>query len=315
VYLHADAAHPDAGVLAAYAHAAGSDDWQCGAITVAYHPAHHCRLVTPNISLLFFDRPELPALVSLIRVGNPDLVRTLEVTGTHGNDDREHRAAGTLTVHALAAANRTTDLIAYRGDAIAVEPPNKLTSQFDASVAMLARYEACATGCAPCGDACAAIDERHVDLLLRRYAIGFRRRAGGRLRIGNQCLARDMSMTSCPAAPLWVLDGSGELRDGDACIAVGADDQPTTAPCVGGVERRWFVDDEGHILSAAGELRCLTPGAGLVHLEPCSATNNPTWELVPDTQLTARSVVGITATGMCGSATSTAIAWRICARS
>jgi len=296
VYLRSGA-HADDGALAAYAYAAGSDDWRCGHITIADQFAMHCRLVTQNISLVFVDAPEHATLVRILRVTEPAIVRTLEVSETHGTDDPQHPDAGRRTIVALADVQRGVDLIAYRGTNTADEPPNKLTPVYDASVAMLARYEACATGCAECGEACTAIEQQHVDWLLRRYAISFRRSGGGRLRLSNACLDTDLAMQTCATAPTWTLDDAGELRNGDICLAVNAGGQLTTARCLGGIDLHWFVDDEGHIISAAGQLRCLTSRDDVARLEPCSATNDPKWELVPEARVTDRTLLGITATG------------------
>ncbi len=297
VFLRARADQADAGELAAYAHAIGSDDWQCGAITIAEQAAFHCRQAGPNVSLVFLAQPEVSTLIGIIRETEPSTIRTLEVTGTHGDDDPEHTDAGRRTLVALAATNRAATIVAYRGLGVAGEPPNKLPAVFETAVEMLARYEACTTGCAACGDACTAIDQEHVDWLLRRYAVGFRRTAGGRLRIGNQCVTAALTMTSCPASPVWVLDGAGELRAGDACLALNAGGQLTTSQCLGGVERRWFVDDDGHVMSADGELRCLAAIEGMAVAAPCTAVEFPVWELVPDTVVTPRTTLGIAATG------------------
>lgn len=296
VYLRGGLAG-DEGTLAAYAHAAGSSDWRCGLIAIAEQTANHCRLADANLSLVFFDAPDHAALLRVLRETDPSMIRTLEISDTHGTDDPQHPDAGRRTIVALAATNRSTDLVAYRGTNVIDEPPNKLTPVYEVSVEMLARYEACATGCAACGDACTAIEQQHVDWLLRRYAVGFRRTGGGRLRNGNECLQGDLDMTTCAAAPVWTLDAFGQLRSGDTCLAISPGGQLTTDRCLGGIDLRWFIDDDGHVFTAAGELRCLTPRDGVARLEHCDPTNNPTWELVPDTRTNLRVDLGLTATG------------------
>jgi len=285
------------GTLAAYAHAAGSSAWRCGDIRIDTTPAHHCRLAEPNISLVFVERGDLATLVRIVRTLDPDTVRTLEVTGTHGTDDPEHAEVGALAVMALAATNRSVELVSYRGEATAFEPANHVPKLYDETVAMLARYEACDRGCASCGKACTSLDQQHEDWLRRRYAIGFRRTGGGRLRAGNECLAVDLTMTSCPTAPIWRLDAAGELRAGDSCLYVDDAGSPGISGCVGGAARRWFIDDDGHVLSGARDLRCLTPRDGTARLETCNADNDPRWELVSATQSTARASIGLSTTG------------------
>ena len=87
------------------------------------------------------------------------------------------------------------------------EPANKVPAVYDSAFEVLAHYEACATDCdAACGDACTKIEDGHVEWLQRRYAIGFRRSGGGRLRSGNECVGLDASLVGCDTAPSWLID-------------------------------------------------------------------------------------------------------------
>lgn len=278
VYLEEVTADQRAGLRAAY----GDGAWACGELRLEGHDVEHCRRAAINVSLLFAGGANVFVLARIVRETQPAIVRTLEVTGTHGPDDDAHRAAGTLTVSALALIGSSPELLAYRGDSIAAEPPNKLTPIFDASLAMLSRYE--------------PLDQNHVDLLLRRYAIGFRRRGGGKLRSGNQCVTRELTLTSCPAAATWVLDSAGELRAGDRCLALDSANTLTTTLCVGGIDRRWFADDEGHLI-AGQNLGCLAHGMDALKLAPCNTASGPQWELVPDMVITPRANLGFVATG------------------
>jgi LmbE family N-acetylglucosaminyl deacetylase len=337
------------GIKSAYGYVAGAslDAWRCGTIVLDGHTVEHCRLAEQNLSLVFlgypdggkqgefansllhlwqgaidsattisphptrFDRDALIAVTAeIMRLVDPLRVRTLEIAGTHGRDHADHVVVGALTVLALAAANRTTELLAYRGYTISDEPANKLAPIFDASFAMLARYEACAADCAPCGEACTTVDDQHVDWLLRRYAIGFRKRAGGRLRSGNQCLNETLALVSCGAAPLWMLDAASELRTRDQCLAADETGALSMGTCVGGPARRFILDDEGHIFAGiappaspeatAGALWCLAPPAvpnATATLTRCATPDAPTWELIPEAAETTRATLGITATG------------------
>jgi hypothetical protein len=306
------------GLKAAYAHAAVDTDWRCGAVAIADASARHCRLASSAVSLVMFERAESLAaatvdeladtLTNLVRETRPATVRTLEVTGTHGLEDTDRLVTGGATLLALARASSRADLLAYRGDAIAGEPATKPAPIFDAAFAMYARYAACATGCAPCGQPCRELDPADATLLARRYAIGFRRTGGGRLRTtGNQCLGETLALASCAAAPAWALDSAGELRSRDHCLAVAADGSVELAACVGGASRRFFVDDEGHVISGAtlasvqtgdtARVGCLVPASGGVRVASCPRTAAPRWELVPDTVTTARADIDFTATG------------------
>jgi LmbE family N-acetylglucosaminyl deacetylase len=334
------------GLRFAYATAAGASDWQCGWIDLAGHVAQHCRLGSKPISLVFLGYPDggkegqqdtsllhlwegtidrvetlahrssiynrdglVEAITQLLRETQPKHVRTLEVASTHGRDHSDHMFAGALTVLAMARANTHADLLAYRGYDIANEPSNKLAVVYDAAFDVLARYEACASDCGECGDACTAIDETHVAWLLRRYAIGFRRAAAGRLRTSNQCLTTDLTLGDCTDAPAWRLDSGGELRSDDGrCLFVQPTGDLSLADCLGGVERRVFLDDEGHIWSGLppppepdmdyAHLWCLTPATtGAARMQLCGLDRDATWDLVPRTVATPRSELAFVATG------------------
>ncbi len=332
------------GLRAAYGAAAGANDWKCGFIDIAGHTAEHCRLVEQNVSLVFLGYPDggkegenatsllhlfegsttnvetiarqttiydrdslIETIAHVMRITQPVRVRTLEVAATHGRDHSDHMVVGALSMLALARANNTTaDVLAYRGYATTDEPANKVPAVFDSALDVLAHYEACASDCdAACGDACKTIDATHVEWLQRRYAIGFRRSSGGRLRSANDCVGLDASLVSCDVAPNWTIDSAGELRSGNVCLTVG--DSVTTGPCLGGRERRFFVDDEGHIWSGVppapqtdmdyAHLLCLATSGGRVTSQLCGKDRAPTWELAPAMVSTPRTGLGLTSTG------------------
>jgi LmbE family N-acetylglucosaminyl deacetylase len=335
-----------AGVRSAYAYAAGLDDsaWRCGWIDIGRHTAEHCRLPAQNVSLVFLGYPDggkegefpdsllnlsrgaiagadtvatrsthytrdglVDTLADVVRTLAPARVHTLDFAASHGRDHVDHEAVAALTVVALAAANSHSELLAYRGYGIGDEPANKLGPILDASLAMLLRYEACADGCAPCGDACKTIDDQHVTWISRRYAIGTRARAGGHLRIDNQCLTDNGTLASCNIAPTWTRDSAGELRARDVCLTAADDGTLSTSPCLGGASRRFTVDDEGHIFAGIapaieltavdGMLWCLGAAQSRAHLERCARLDAPTWELAPTAVETARTTLGFATSG------------------
>lgn len=186
------------GLRSAYGVAAGASDWHCGYVEILGKTAEHCRLATKNVSLVFlgypdggkegehetsllhlfegsttnvttiagetatYDRDSLVETVAqIVRITQPARVRTLEVSATHGRDHSEHMLVGALALLSVARANNPAELISYRGYEIAAEPVNKVPSVYAAAFAMLSRYEACATDCAACGDACETIDGTH----------------------------------------------------------------------------------------------------------------------------------------------------------
>lgn len=332
------------GLRAAYSEAAGASDWHCGYVEVLGKTVEHCRLAAQNISLVFVGYPDggkegefdtsllhlfegtttnvttisrepvvydrdslIDTLAHVVRLTQPERVRTLDISATHGRDHSDHMLVGALALLSVARANSQAELISYRGYEIMAEPVNKLPAVFDATLAVLSRYEACATNCAACGDACTNIEGAHVAWLQRRYAIGFRRTGGGRLRIGNDCVALDGSLTSCDVAPTWTLDSAGELRSGALCLAVEAGGV-SAGPCLGGRERRFFLDDEGHIWSGVppvgqpgmmsyAHLTCLATAGGRVAAQLCGADRAPVWELAPPMVSTSRATLQVTSTG------------------
>jgi hypothetical protein len=333
------------GLRFAYGAAAGADDWRCGWLEIAGHTAQHCRLDSKPVSLVFLGYPDggkegeydgsllqlwegtadnvetvaqrstrysrdglVETVTQILRETQPAHIRTLEVAATHGRDHSDHMIVGALSVLAMARANTHADLLSYRGYDIAQEPPNKLGVVYDASFDLLARYEACANDCGACGEACDAIDETHVTWLLRRYAIGFRRAAAGLLRSGTQCLTTELTLGDCTSAPSWRLDAGGELRiDDGRCLFVQSTGDLALAECLGGVERRVFLDDEGHIWSGVpptpepamdyAHLRCLTPTDAGARMQLCGVDRAATWDLVPRTITTLRSELLFAATG------------------
>lgn len=330
------------GLRSAYGAAAGASNWNCGYVEIAGHIAEHCRLPDNNVSLVFLGYPDggkegehatsllhlfqgsttnvatisresavydrdslIETVAQIVRITQPAHVHTLEVAATHGRDHSDHMVVGALALLAIARANSNPDVLSYRGYTTAEEPANKVAPIFDSAFEVLAHYEACATDCdGSCGDACTTIDSAHVKWLERRYAIGFRRTGGGRLRSGNDCVALDGSLTSCDAAPSWMLDSAGELRSGMLCL-VASDSGVTSGPCIGGRERRFFVDDEGHVWSGLppqtvadyAHLGCLATDAGRAVVQLCGQDHAPVWELAPMTVTTPRSTLGLTSTG------------------
>jgi len=335
------------GIKSAYSWAAGGTTvgaWRCGTLEVHGHPVEHCRLRTRNVSLVFLGYPDggkqgelessllhlwqgaidhatsiapqpthftrdslISTVADIVRQVAPLRVRTLEIAGSPGRDHADQGTAGPLTVLALAAANTSPQLLAYRGYAIGDEPPNKLPPIFDASLGMLARYEACAMGCGTCGEVCTSVDDQHATWLERRYAVGFRRGSGGQLRSGTQCLDEALQLVSCNVAPIWKVDSAGELRTRDLCLTADETGALAMERCTGGATRRFALDDEGHIFAGVapiaatdaidGALWCLTPTQDGATLERCATPAAPTWELVPRTAETQISLLGISNTG------------------
>jgi LmbE family N-acetylglucosaminyl deacetylase len=335
-----------AGLRYAYGFAAGSNDWQCGWISIAGHVAEHCRLADKPVSLVFLAYPDggvhgeftgslldlwegtidsaetvayrttrytrdelVETVAQVLRETQPATVHTLEVAATHGNDHSDHMIVGALALLAMARANSHADVISYRAYSSSGEAPNKVPAIYDDTFGMLAHYEACTAKCAPCGTACTKVDDAHVAWLSRRYAVGFRPAVAGRLRTDTRCLSADLTLGDCETAPSWRVGHDGELRSvDDRCVDVGPSGDVSLTNCAGGSERRFFVDDEGHLWSGLppaptsnmdyAHLWCLAPtDIGGVAAQLCGRDSAPTWEFAPPTVSTSRAALGFAASG------------------
>lgn len=340
------------GLMSAYGSIAGDNDWSCGWIEIAGHAAQHCRLATAKVSLVFLGYPDggrygevtdsllhlweakiktastiarrsttydqrglVTTLAEIINTTAPATLRTLDIASTHGDDHPDHLIVGALAVLATAASSQAPEIISFRGYDTEIEPVNT-DPILDRSLAALLHYEACATGCAPCGQVCAIdqIAESHITWLAHRYAIGLRRSAGGELRLGNGCVTvtgagSDAMIGDCATAPTWQLDDHGALRSNtDLCLQVIFTGEIIAGTCgIGGAGARFFLDDEGHLWSGAipepaaemelAHLSCVGVDDGRLRAELCGAYHAPVLELARTTTATPRDTVTITQTG------------------
>ncbi|MEO8842394.1 MAG: FG-GAP-like repeat-containing protein [Kofleriaceae bacterium] len=335
-----------AGLMAAYGTAANDQAWFCGWIEIAGHTAQHCRLEAENVSLVFLAYPdggiqgELPnSLLSLwegtsttvttiadrtttytrdelietvaeiVRQVHPRVVHTLDLSAGHGRDHSDHMIVGALTALAIARTEHQhePELLSYRGYDITGEPQNKLGSIYDDSLHILSYYESCAATCGTeCGQSCGNIDKSHRTWLGRRYAVGFRKTASGRLRAGDQCLA-GATLASCDSAPIWTLR-HGQLHGPDGCLTVGAGGALSITECTDDPTERFFSDDEGHLWSGVppdtgpdldyAHLRCVIPSSdGSVTSAVCGGPMAPRWQWAPPLATTARATLGFAETG------------------
>jgi len=179
------------GLMEAYAAAAGVESrWSCGWIVLAGHLAEHCRLGEGAISLVFLGYPDggkegeltdsllhlwdgsiagadtiarrrarydrdglIAAVAEVIAQTAPTTIRTLDLAATHGRDHSDHEVVGALAMLAAARAGYAHALLAFRGYSMESEPEDVTGALYDRAFGMLARYHACASGCASCGSA------------------------------------------------------------------------------------------------------------------------------------------------------------------
>ena len=340
------------GLLAAYATIAGTRDWACGWIEIAGHDAEHCRLDDARISLVFLGYPDgepdgstpdsllhlwqgdvtsvrtiaerstsydragiVDALTEIIDTSRPRTLRTLEVASIHGHDHSDHMLVGALAVLATAASEQRPELVSYRGYNVEFEPSNQHPALLDRSLDPLVHYEACATGCAPCGTGCSPrdINPMHMTWMRRHYAIGMRPTASGQLRSGDGCVAATSGganpvLVDCSTAPIWRLDESGALAASGRCLEVNLFGEIVAGACApGDPGGRFFLDDEGHLWSGVvpppradmklSHLYCVGQAGGRPRAGLCGGDTAPTWQLVRQMTATPRSAVGISRTG------------------
>jgi len=332
------------GLMVAYAHAAHDDAWECGWISIRGHVAQHCRLDAENVSLVFLGYPDggiygeldhsllklwqgdianattvadrttrydrdglIEVVAAVVHAVDPAVVRTLDLTAGHGRDHSDHMIVGALTALALARDDREREVIAYRGYDMLREPANKTGALYAAMSPYILYYQACAsTGCeAPCGEACPSLDGSHAQWLGRRYAIGVRNTARGRLRVAGGCLA-GATLGPCTTAPIWTLD-HGRLASAAGCLAVASDGGLEVIACSRELAERWLVDDEGHLWSGLppapapdltyAHLRCVTPhDDGSIDVPTCDNAGGvaPRWQWAPELELTSHAVLAAT---------------------
>jgi len=315
------------GLLKSYAQAAGLlPEWVCGDIEIAGHRADHCRLEAADISLVFlgypdggiqgenrrslqslwegkssgamtisghptrYDRAGLVETVGeIINTVKPRTIRTLEIAGTHGRDHTDHMIAAALALLGTAAAHSRAELISYRGYGREEEPANMIDTLFDRSTNLVSHYEACATGCAQCGLSCPSINPAHAKWLPRRYAVGTRRTAAGVLRLDGKCATvSGDGPVSFGACTHWELTVDGQLRSEGRCLgALPGGELVATPECSPDPERRFFLDDEGHLwlgtppdsALARSHLLCVGADGGLLRASLCGDGNAPRWDL------------------------------------
>lgn len=315
---------------AAYGGIVGSERWNCGWISVRDHRVEHCRIDDKKISLVFLGYPDggkmgeyehsllklwegeidsaetvahepstytqqelIDVVADIIDQVQPSTVRTLEVSAAHGRDHADHMMVGALSVLAMGAAHSKARLLSYRGYGTESEPENVLPAYYDRSLGPLARYEGCVDGSVTCGVAASTVDDAHSIWMHRRYAVGFRPFAFGKLQLGDQCMdtsGSNVVLRDCATAGVWSLEADGTLANQGIVQAL-----PTGELAFGDLTAAssFRLDDEGHLWAplppvAADGLdvdhdTCLDADGGRVRALRCGATHAATWRVTPVT--------------------------------
>ena len=319
------------GLMEAYAWAAGTPSrWSCGWILLAGHVAEHCRLAAAAISLVFLGYPDggkegeqpasllrlwrgaiadaetiarrparydraglVAAVAEAITLTAPSTIRSLELAATHGRDHADHQIVGALAMIAAASAGYGGALLSFRGYSNEDAPENVTGAAYDHAIAMLARYHACASGCASCGAACPTVNAAHQVWARRRYAVS--RRVPpfqGRLRRGDRCAvigpSGAVALGDCAAAPAWRFDPAGTVRTGGRCLgALPSGELAAADACPPDGAQRFLLDDEGHLwLGRLPDPATVARGKHAVCVDEqarastCGEGHAPTWELL-----------------------------------
>jgi len=319
----------------------GSSAWDCGYLSVAGAPAHHCRLRDRPISLISLDIPDggidaeaawsplhvfegdppsiairgeiggtatpetiTATLAALIEATAPAQIDALDLAATHGRDHSSHMFASSYAFWGAARLGYPGPIRWHRGYNVDVEPRTLDGEDYAAAHEMLGYFDACYTGCGPCGTSCSNPDPQHECWMSRQYS--FTRSpvaASGPLALQAApalCVSASpagITVADCATADAVELDAGGHLHlaglDG-VCLASPLDPAGAVVlvPCATAPEQYWASDSEGHLWNgrrpggAPGmdydHVRCLNaePQAGAAVTAPvCGSRLHPTWTL------------------------------------
>ncbi|HEY0193673.1 MAG TPA: FG-GAP-like repeat-containing protein [Kofleriaceae bacterium] len=345
--------YADSRVLAvkwAYATMAGSNNWNCAWLDLAGHLAQRCRLDGLSLELIFLGYPDggipgtspnslrhlwegavtqadtvadqvatytkdglIETVATVIRDTQPSVIRTLEVSATHGGDHSDHMFAGAIALAAAARVRSEATFLSYRGYNTNDDPSNIPDEIYETSSRGLRAYEACQTGCAPCGQVCASenILGLYYGYLHHHYSVAMRTAPmAGLLQTDNQCVTvtgGDVTLGDCARGSQLELELDGSIRAGDRCLELAADGTLVAQACGHGPEGYFLLDEEGHLWSGvpaptggdrlANHTTCLVPDGGRVRAAVCGGDLERRWVLGRPPVLSLRSDLQLAARG------------------
>ncbi len=344
IHGNARAEHTFEAARVAYAAAAAASDWDCGYVQVGESPVHHCRLQDAQISLIGLDIPDggtegeetnsllhlvertvssLPIMgavggrataatitdtvAALISTTAPDEIHALDLAASHGRDHSSHLLSSSFALWGAAQAGYPGAMRFHRGYNVDSEPVTLSQDDYDLVVPMLAYFEACYYGCAPCGSPCTTLNEAHEIWMHRQYSSDRSPLdAHGPLALDGaaglcaQASGTGLVLGDCARAPPVRIDATGHLQVGSSCIAsvAGLAEPVTLVPCANDPAQYWVADSEGHLWNgrppdpsvdmALDHVRCLDldvdggaaapPGTTLV-APTCGAHRRSRWHI------------------------------------
>lgn len=285
----------------AFERIAGVHGWDCGYVLQAA-PVEHCRLTNRDVALIGLDLPvgdesnddesllkiaqgdqlELDGVVggaatkdsvastldALLMSISPHDVHALDLAATHGDDHSAHVMSAAFLLWGTARSGLGARIAFHRGDNVENEAPNLSDADYALTEGMLLS-----------GD-------EYPTWLRRQYGYDRRATVQGKLQQDGQCLgiaSGVLAMVDCAGAPQFLLDASGALSTGGACLSA-SDSGVTATGCTGDPSQRWWMDTEGAIWSAVpvaaptldAHVRCLSG----VMAPACGAGMHPTWTLL-----------------------------------
>ncbi|HEX4418961.1 MAG TPA: FG-GAP-like repeat-containing protein [Kofleriaceae bacterium] len=335
---------------AAYGWVAGSQAWQCTWLAIAGHQARRCELPDQHVTLLYLGYPDgeiggdaptsllhlwqgdiasaqtvadhvttydraglIATIATIIATTQPTIIRTLEVSATHGYDHSDHMIVGALAVLAAATSHTSAAFVSYRGYNAAGEPTNNDGALFDEISLGMRAYEACQIGCAVCGpETCPTVSNGWYNQMLhRRYAIAMRPPPmSGLLQVGGRCLAvrgSKVRLDSCAFGTEVRFERNGQIRAGGYCLQVLPSGELGASACDrAGPEDFFLFDEEGHLWSGvapppgpnmyADHTMCVTADT-TVHVAVCGSMLETRWVLGRAPAVVSRAELGLTARG------------------
>lgn len=319
---------------AAYGAVAGSMAWTCEPIVLAEHDARRCRLDDRAVTLVFLGYPDggvvgdspssllnlwqgtiteattvaetpttydqqglIETVAGAIAQTHPQTIRTLDLSGTHGDDHSDHMMVGALAQLALAETSSDAELLGYRGYNINYEPANLGEDVFQRASLFMRAYSACLVSCdGECGvSPCSTVDDsRYFNFLHRHYPIGMQDEpvtavlssSAGCMHIQGD---GDAVLAACDSAPDMTLEPAGLIRVDGQCLQVDENDELELGDCEPDPSRHFELDDEGHLWSGVApdpspnmlynHSTCVFANGGVLEAGTCGGSRDWRWTL------------------------------------